>query len=49
MLVYDWEVFKHNSLLGILNIEKDEIVQLWDILEIEKYINKHLDEVWIRI
>ena len=49
MLVYDWEIFKHNSLLGVLDIETDEIIQLWDIDEIKRYIKNNLSEVWIRI
>jgi hypothetical protein len=49
MLVYDWEIFKHNSLLGALNIETDEIIQLWDINQIKKYIQNNLNEVWIRL
>lgn len=49
MLVYDWEIFKHNCLLGVLNIETGEIVQLWDIEKIKKYTKENLGEVWVRI
>lgn len=49
MLVYDWEIFKHDSLLGVLNIDTREVVQLWDIKEIRKYILYNLDEIWIRL
>ena len=49
MLVYDWEIFKHNCLLGVLNIETGKITQLWDIDEIKHYIKNNLDEVWIRL
>lgn len=49
MLIYDWEIFKHNSLLGVLNIDTDEVIQSWDIEEIKKYTREHLDQVWIRI
>ena len=49
MLVYDWEIFKHNSLLGILNIDTNEVIQLWDIEKIRNYINEHLDDIWIRV
>ncbi len=49
MLVYDWEIFKHNSLLGILDTDTNKIIQLWDISEIKNYINKNLNVVWIRL
>lgn len=49
MLIYDWEIFKHDCLLGILNIETDEVTQLWSIGDIKKYIRDNLGEVWVRI
>ena len=49
MLVYDWEIFKHNSLLGILDTDTNKIIQLWNISEIKNYINKNLNIVWIRL
>ena len=49
MLVYDWEIFKHDCLLGVLNIETNEIIQLWDIKKIKEYIEDNLDEVWVRL
>lgn len=49
MLVYDWEIFKHNSLLGILDTDTNKIIQLWNISEIKNYINKNLNVVWIRL
>lgn len=47
MLVYDWEIFKHNSLLGVLDVNTDVVTQLWGIEEIKNYIENHLDEIWI--
>lgn len=49
MLVYDWEIFKHNSLLGVLDTDTNKIIQLWNISEIKNYINKNLNVVWIRL
>lgn len=49
MLVADFEIFKHNTLLGVLNIETNEVIQLWDINDIRKFAKKNLDEVWIRL
>ena len=41
MLVYDFETFKHNTLLGVLNEETGEIIQTWDISEIKDLAKKH--------
>ena len=49
MLIYDWEIFKHNCLLGVLDVETNEIVQLWDIYDIKTYTKNHLNEIWVRI
>lgn len=47
MLVYDWEIFKHNSLLGVLDVDTNVVTQLWNIEEIKEYTKGHLHEVWI--
>ena len=48
MLVYDFEVFKHNVLLGVLDIDTGEITQIWDIIDsISDYTKKHIEDVWI--
>lgn len=47
MLVADYEIFKKDSLLGVLDIETDNIYQMWDIKDIKEFIQKHLDEVWV--
>ena len=47
MLIYDFETFKHNTLLGVLNEETGEIIQTWDIPEIKKLANKQLSNIWI--
>lgn len=48
MLVYDFEVFKHNVLLGVLDIDTGEITQIWDIIDsISNYTKKHIEDVWI--
>ena len=31
MIIYDFEVFKHNTLLGVLNEETGDVIQLWNI------------------
>lgn len=45
--MYDFEVFKHNTLLGILNAETGEIFQLWDIAGIKDITKKLLEDIWV--
>ena len=47
MLLYDFEVFKHDTLLGVLNEETGEVTQLWDINEIKSFIKKNLENIWV--
>lgn len=47
MLVYDFEVFKHNTLLGVLNTENGEVIQLWNIPDIKKLAQENLEEIWV--
>lgn len=49
MLVADYEIFKKDSLLGVLDIETNEVYQMWDISEIKEFIRNHLNEIWIRL
>ena len=47
MLVADYEIFKKDSLLGVLDIETNDIYQMWDISEIKNFIKDHLSDIWI--
>lgn len=47
MLVADYEIFKKDSLLGVLDTETSEIHQMWSISDIKDFIQKHLTEVWV--
>lgn len=47
MIIYDFEVFQHDTLLGAMNEETGEIVQLWDIPSIKDYTKKNLNNVWV--
>lgn len=49
MLVADYEIFKKDSLLGVLDIETNEVYQMWSISEIKEFIKDHLNEIWIRL
>jgi hypothetical protein len=45
--MYDFEVFKKDTLLGVLNTDTNEIIQLWDVEEIKKFVNDNLEVVWV--
>ena len=45
MIIYDFEVFKHDTLLGALNEETGEITQLWNIDQIREFTEKNLKNV----
>lgn len=47
MLIYDYEVFKHDTLLGVLNEETGEVIQIWDIPKIKKLTEENLNNIWI--
>lgn len=47
MLIYDYEVFKHDTLLGVLNEETGEVIQIWDIPTIKTLIEKYISNIWI--
>lgn len=45
--IYDFEVFKNDVLLGVLNAETDEVTQTWDIREIKMLAEKNLTDLWV--
>ena len=47
MLLYDFEVFKHDTLLGVLDEETGVVTQLWDIDEIKSFTRKNLENIWV--
>ena len=49
MLIADYEIFKKDSLLGVLDTETEKIYQMWDISVIRDYIRSHLGEIWVRL
>lgn len=48
ILVADYEIFKCDSLLGVLDVNTDTIYQMWDVQEITQFIEEHLNDIWIR-
>ena len=47
MLTYDFEVFRCDVLLGVLDIETGKVTQLWDIEAIKKFAREHLEDIWV--
>lgn len=50
LLVYDFEVFKYDTLLGVIELQEDlskKYVQIWDLSEIRDYYEQHEDDIWI--
>lgn len=48
-IIFDYEVYKHDTLLGALIVSKDglDIMQTWSIEEIQKFYNKYKNFIWI--
>ena len=47
MFIADYEIFQHDSLLGVLDAETNKIYQMWDVEPIKTFIREHLDEIWV--
>ena len=47
MLIYDYEVFKHDTLLGVLNEETGEVIQVWDVPKIKDLVEDGLNNIWV--
>ena len=47
MLIADYEIFKKDTLLGVLDTETKEVHQMWNIGDIKDYIKTHLSEIWV--
>ena len=49
LLIIDFEVFKYDTLLGVLEIDRDTITkhQMWDLEMIKKYYLLNQDSMWI--
>lgn len=47
MFIADYEIFKHDSLLGVLDTETDIVYQMWDVEVIKNFIKTHLNEIWV--
>ena len=48
MLIADYENFKHDSLLGVLDTDTNKIYQIWGVEDIKEFIKNNIDKLWIR-
>lgn len=49
MLIADYEIFKKDTLLGVLDTDTKEVHQMWNVNDIRDYIRRHLGEIWVRL
>ena len=50
LVIFDFETFKHDTLLGALEIDEDhniEPVQSWNLDDIKCFYRKNIDSIWI--
>ena len=49
IIIFDFEVFEYDVLLGthIFNDDNIEVKQSWDLKEIRRFYEEHIDDIWI--
>ena len=47
VVVFDFEVFRYNILLGAYVVNEKKYYQLWNKSEIKKFYNDNIDSVWV--
>lgn len=47
ILIFDFEVFKYDTLLGVYDVNSDKYIQTWDLGEIKSFYEKNKDAIWI--
>lgn len=47
ILIYDFEVFKHDTLLGVLDTDTGEVKQIWDIPKIKEFARENVKNIWV--
>lgn len=49
LIIFDFEVFKYDILLGVHLLEDDKIttIQTWNLDEIRAFYNAHINDIWI--
>jgi len=46
-LVFDFEVFPYDVLLGVYDVNEKKYIQLWDKEQIKQFYNENKDAIWI--
>ena len=49
-IVFDFEVFRYNTLLGckiLENNKEPQIFQTWDLNEIKEFYKEHQNDIWV--
>ena len=50
IIIFDFEVFRYNTLLGTLLVHDDasiELKQMWSLDEIKDFYNQHRQDLWV--
>ena len=47
VIVFDFEVFKYDTLLGVYDINKQQYYQTWNASEIRDFYNRNRNAIWI--
>lgn len=47
VIVFDFEVFKYDTLLGVYDVNNKSYYQTWNLEEIRKYYFDNIDAIWV--
>lgn len=47
IIVFDFEVFKYDTLLGVYNVNESKYFQTWDLGEIKRFYLENKDAIWV--
>lgn len=47
ILIFDFEVFRYNVLLGVYDVNNKQYYQTWNASKIKEYYNDNIDAIWI--
>lgn len=47
VIVFDFEVFKYDTLLGVYSVNENKYYQLWEMSEIKRFYYDNIDSIWV--
>ena len=49
IIIFDFEVFSHDTLLGAIITSQDsiDVVQTWNLQQIKNFYKSHVDDYWV--